>query len=372
MTVSELQLSNSTCYNANNHIQDNEFYFQWHITDRCNLRCSHCYQNDYSSPSELSIEGLKSIADKITDALTMWKKDGRIAITGGEPFIRKDMFNLLNYLEQKPEIKKIGILTNGTLIRNNVQSLKSLTKLHYIQLSLEGGKEKNDEIRGRGVFDQVIESTNLLKNADVPVRWMVTLHKGNVDEVPHIIDLALESNVDFLTFERLIPTGSGKTMGNNVLSPQELLEVFECIVKRSNEEYSKGSTLTILKLRALWVLIDPKSAEKNAQTPIQKEVGASCSIGIDSICILPDATVLPCRRLPIPIGNLTEDSLFKIWYTSPLLWEIRNKDNLKGKCKDCEYIPRCGGCRAMAYSVTGDYLAEDPQCWKQSKMTIKK
>jgi len=372
MTVSELQLSNSACYNADNHIQDNEFYFQWHITDRCNLRCSHCYQNDYSSPSELSIEGLKSIADKITDALTMWKKDGRIAITGGEPFIRKDMFNLLNYLEQKPEIKKIGILTNGTLIRNNVQSLKSLTKLHYIQLSLEGGKEKNDEIRGRGVFDQVIESTNLLKNADVPVRWMVTLHKGNVDEVPHIIDLALESNVDFLTFERLIPTGSGKTMGNNVLSPQELLEVFECIVKRSNEEYSKGSTLTILKLRALWVLIDPKSAEKNAQTPIQKEVGASCSIGIDSICILPDATVLPCRRLPIPIGNLTEDSLFKIWYTSPLLWEIRNKDNLKGKCKDCEYIPRCGGCRAMAYSVTGDYLAEDPQCWKQSKMTIKK
>jgi len=237
MEITDQKLSDSTCYNDYNPIQDNEFYFQWHITDRCNLRCSHCYQNEYSSPSELSIEGLKSIADKITDALIMWKKDGRIAITGGEPFIRKDLFNLLNYLEQKPEIKKIGILTNGTFIKNNIQSLKNLTKLHYIQLSLEGGKEKNDEIRGKGIFDQVIESTNLLKNADLPVRWMVTLHKGNVEEVPHIIDLALENKVDFLTFERLIPTGSGKTMDNNVLSPQELSEVFEYIVKRSNLDF---------------------------------------------------------------------------------------------------------------------------------------
>lgn len=104
MTMSESQLSDSTCFNVDNHIQDNEFYFQWHITDRCNLRCSHCYQNDYSSPSELSFEELKDITDKITDALTMWKKDGRIAITGGEPFIRKDLLSLLRYLEQQPQI----------------------------------------------------------------------------------------------------------------------------------------------------------------------------------------------------------------------------------------------------------------------------
>jgi len=365
-----IQKLESACNIEENRFPDNEFYFQWHITERCNLRCSHCYQDNYSSPSELSLEELKVIADKISEALTIWKKDGRVAITGGEPFIRKDLFKLLNYLEQKSEIKKIGILSNGTLIKNNIQSLKNLTKLHYVQLSLEGGKEKNDEIRGEGVFDQVIESTNLLKNSNIPVRWMITLHKGNVGDVSHVIDLAIENNVDFLTFERFIPTGSGKNMDNNVLSPQELSEVFDYIAKRSNEEYSKGSSLTILKLRALWILIDPKSAEINTQTPIQKEVGASCSIGTDSICILHDATVLPCRRLPISIGNLKQDSLFKIWYTSPLLWEIRNKNNLKGRCKDCEYIPRCGCCRAMAYSMTGDYLAEDPQCWKQKEVMV--
>lgn len=352
--------------NVDKHVRDNEFYFQWHITDRCNLRCSHCYQSDYSYSSELSLEELKAIADEINHTLARWKRDGRIAITGGEPFIRRDIFDLLHYLEQQPQTKKIGILTNGTFIRENIQLLKRLTKLCYIQLSLEGRRKKNDEIRGKGVFDKVIEGTNILNDVDVPVRWMVTLHKENVAEVPFIIDLALENNVDTLTFERLIPMGSGKSLNNYILSPEELEKTFTYIVKRSDEEYSKASPLRILKLRTLWVLTDPQRAEKDSYTPIEKEVGASCSVGMDSLCILPDATVLPCRRLPIPIGNLKEDSIFKIWYTSKLLWEIRNKNNLKGKCKNCEFIPRCGGCRATAYAVTGDYLAEDPQCWKKA------
>ena len=274
------------------------------------------------------------------------------------------MIDLLNYLEQLPNIKKIGILTNGTLIKQNIEFLKRLTKLHYVQVSLEGRREINDVIRGNGAFDNIIESTRVLVDSGIPTRWMVTLHKKNVKEVPFIIDLALENNIDTLTFERLIPMGSGESLSSYVLSPEELKKTFMYIVKRSDEEYSKGSPLRILKLRTLWVLIDPKRAEKGSITPIEKEVGASCSIGMDSLCILPDATVLPCRRLPIPIGNLKEDRIFKIWYTSKLLWELRDKSNLKGKCKNCEYVARCSGCRATAYAVTGDYLAEDPQCWK--------
>ena len=142
--------------------------------------------------------------------------------------------------------------------------------------------------------------------------------------------------------------------------------MFSSIIKRSDEELSKDSDLVVLKLRTLWILCDPHRAE-NKNISLKEEVGASCSIGVDSLCILPDATVFPCRRLPISIGNLKEDSIFKIWYTSKVLWDIRNKKNLKGKCDDCEFIPRCSGCRATAYAMTGDYLAEDPQCWKKTK-----
>ncbi len=343
---------------------DNEFYFQWHITDKCNLRCSHCYQTSYTDTSEPSLEELKSIADKINNTLAVWKKEGRVAITGGEPFIKKELLPLLQYLNHQPAINKISVLTNGTLIKDHIAALKTLTKLHYIQMSLEGGREINDRIRGSGVFDKVQKSTKLLNENGIPVRWMVTLQKMNVEDVPHIIDLALQNKVDTLLFERLIPEGEGTALRDLVLTPKELFKVYDYILHRSDEEYSKGSPLKILKYRTLWILTDPKRAEKDVQVPFQIEAGAACSVGMDSLCILPDATVLPCRRLPIPIGNLKKDSIFKIWYTSDLLWKIRNKNNLKGKCNLCEFIPRCSGCRAMAYACTGDYLEEDPQCWK--------
>jgi radical SAM protein with 4Fe4S-binding SPASM domain len=80
---------------------------------------------------------------------------------------------------------------------------------------------------------------------------------------------------------------------------------------------------------------------------------------------MPNGDVLPCRRLPIKIGNLFETTLYDIWYMSPFLWEIRNPEKLKGKCNHCEYIPICRGCRAVAYALQGDYLAGDPQCWKE-------
>ena len=310
------------------------------------------------------------LADKLDYTLSRWGKVGRIGITGGEPFLRKDLFDLLEYLQELPNIKKIGILTNGTFIKGNIQRLKKLTKLYYIQLSLEGCRETNDEIRGKGIFDKVMESTKILKDVNIPVRWMVTLHKKNVSDVPKIIDLALERNIDALTFERLVPVGSGKFLADYILSPEELEKTLAFIVRRSDEELAKGSHLAILKLRTLWVLSDPQRAEKKAFTSIANEVGASCSVGVDSLCILPDATVLPCRRLPIPIGNLKTDSIFKIWYTSKVLWDIRNKNNLKGKCTNCEFVPRCSGCRATAYAVTGDYLGEDPQCWKKEKTNI--
>jgi radical SAM protein with 4Fe4S-binding SPASM domain len=328
------------------------------------LRCSHCYQSDYSPTTELTLEELKSIADKLQNALLVWKKKGRIAVTGGEPFIRKDMVSLLRYLEQKPSVEKMSILTNGTLIKDQIDLLKTITKLHYIQISLEGGKKINDEIRGKNVFDKVLENTNRLNKNNIPVRWMVTLHKTNVRDVPYLIDLAHENNVDTLLFERLIPTGKGTSMNDLVLTPEELSKTYDYILRRSDEEYLKGSNLKILKFRTLWVLTDPKRAEKKVRMPFQREAGAMCSVGMDSLCILPNATLLPCRRLPIPLGNLTKDSIFKIWYTSDVLWKIRDKRNLKGKCNSCEFIPRCGGCRAMAYACTGDYLEEDPQCWK--------
>jgi radical SAM protein with 4Fe4S-binding SPASM domain len=162
----------------------------------------------------------------------------------------------------------------------------------------------------------------------------------------------------------MVPTGSGKDKKDAILSPEELRETFEYISDRSDIEYAKGNKLRVLKYRPLWINIDPCRAKAGVPTVPHEELGAICSIGYDGLCIMPDASVLACRRLPLTIGNLKTDSIEKIWHESELLTQIRDKKNLKGKCNSCEHIPLCSGCRSMAFALTGDYLAEDPQCWK--------
>ena len=348
-----------------NNTSHNEFYFQWHITDRCNLRCSHCYQENYSGSSEMSLDELKSVADKLFHVLSKWKKKGAISITGGEPFVKQEFFPLLEYLELSEEISSLDILSNGTLITTEtIKRLKKFAKLRRVQVSLDGSHtETHDKIRGAGAFKKAINGIRVLRKHGIEVTVMFTLQRCNVKEVSSLIDLAIKEKISGLTIERLVPMGRSKNAKYSLISPEELRDIFQYISNRADLEYERGTQLRILKYRPLWINVDPCRAKTEANTVSHKELGAACSIGLDGICILPDATVLPCRRLPIPIGNLKRDSFEKIWFTSDLLWQIREKHNLKGKCNACEFIPRCGGCRAMAYACNGDYLAEDPQCW---------
>ncbi len=344
-----------------------DFGFQWHITDRCNLRCTHCYQEDYSGSDELGLDGLKRIADEIISTLSKWNKRGDIAITGGEPLLKEEMFPLIHYLESTDEISSLDILSNGTLIDDRILAqIQHLTKLRCVQVSLEGASpESNDAIRGKGTFQKVIRAIHLLRSGGINVNIMFTLQRRNVGDIPSLIDLAVAEGISSLTIERFVPIGSGAKIRNELLSPEEIKRVFDYISERAEQEINTGGLTSISRSRPLWVMCNRNTDSLGVDTSNKDTAGGICSIGLDGLCILPDATVLPCRRLPIPIGNLKDDSLLKIWHTSDLLWEIADKRNLKGKCNSCEFITQCSGCRAMAYACTGDYLAEDPQCWKQ-------
>lgn len=345
---------------------EKNFYFQWHITEKCNLRCNHCYQENYADDSDMSLDELRIILDKLLQTLSRWKKKGDISITGGEPFIRKDIFSFMDYIDSSEEVSAFDILSNGTMITNErAERLRKFAKLNCIQVSLDGASPKtHDAIRGVGNFEKAIRGIKILNSYGINTKVMFTLQRSNMKDIPSLIDLAIKEKISSLTVERLVPIGSARDINDSFLSPEEIRGIFQCISDRADLEYNKGTKLRILKYRPLWINIDPNRAKSESKTSPYKELGAICSIGLDGLCILPDATVLPCRRLPIPIGNLKIDSLEKIWFTSELLWQIRDKHNLKGKCNSCEFIPRCSGCRAIAYACTRDYLAEDPQCWK--------
>jgi len=344
-----------------------DFGFQWHITKRCNLRCTHCYQEDYSGSGELGLDDLKRIADDIIKTLSKWSKRGDIAITGGEPLLKKEMVPLMHYLESANEVSSLDVLSNGTLINESVvEQIRGFKKIRCVQISLDGAyPESNDAIRGKGTFEKVIKSIRLLRNSAISVNVMFTLQRRNMRDIPSLIDLATSEDISTLTIERFVPIGSGDRISSQLLSPEEIKHVFEYVSRRVEQETNRDGLISIARSRPLWVMCNRDTDSLGADISTKDAAGGICSIGLDGLCILPDATVLACRRLPVPIGNLKKDSLLKIWHTSDLLWQIADKRNLKGKCNSCEFITRCSGCRAMAYACTGDYLAEDPQCWKQ-------
>ena len=343
-----------------------DFGFQWHITDRCNLRCTHCYQEDYSGSNELSLDALRRIADEIIRTLSKWNKSGDIAITGGELLLKEEVYPLIRYLESADEIASLDILSNGTLINESiVEQILDLKKIRCVQISLEGASpESNDRIRGKGTFKKAMASIGLLRKSAISVNIMFTLQRSNLGDIPSLIDLAIAEGISNLTIERVVPIGMGNRIRNELLSAEEIKDVFGYISERAEQEINIGGLTSISRSRPLWIMCNRNGDSPSAQVSNKDTPGGICSIGLDGLCILPDATVLACRRLPIPIGNLKTDSLLKIWHTSDLLWQIADKRNLKGKCNSCEFLTRCSGCRAMAYACTEDYLAEDPQCFK--------
>lgn len=329
-----------------------DFYFQWHITERCNWSCRHCYQNG-NRIDDLPIGKLMEICDRMEEAVKKWGKAGTASLTGGEPFLREqELYALMSRLDGSDSFAYYDILTNGSMIgEKEAERLSAHKKLRRVQVSLEGAApESNDAIRGQGSFNVVSNAIMNLRAQNIEVSVMMTITRNNRDEIPALVEILGRMGVQALALERFVPEGNGIGMQDLVLTSRELRDLYERIYKIA----INGSPVRILLYRPLFNLVgcdDPT-------------VGALCSAGNNALTIMPDGTVYPCRRLPIPIGNVLTDGLYKIWYGSDVLWTLRDPKNLKGKCHDCESLTRCRGCRAMAYFTTGDYMAEDPQCWK--------
>ena len=328
-----------------------EFYFQWHLTERCNRACRHCYQDGKPAP-ELELDDLFRIVDLMEEAVRKWEKQGTLSLTGGEPFLRRDdLYALMDRIDRSDLLAYYDILTNGSLItEDEAQRLAEHHKLRRVQVSLEGATaETNDAIRGPGSFESTLNAIRLLCKAGIDVSVMSTISRLNYREIPELIELTGHEKVTTLALERLIPEGAGENMIDQVLSSDELHSLYEQVYALA----TNNSPVRMLLYRPLFTLIAPED----------HTAGALCSAGNNALTIMPDGTVFPCRRLPIPIGNVLSDGFYKIWYESEVLWRLRNPQNLSGKCNNCSLLTQCRGCRAMAYFTTGDYMAEDPQCW---------
>ena len=320
-----------------------KFVLQWHITHKCNLRCKHCYQDDYKN--ELSYENLKYFFTQFLDFLNEKKFYGHINFTGGEPFLSPYLFDLLD-LCQENNIS-FGILTNGTLLDDNLcDKLSHYSKLSFIQVSIDGDEKIHDEIRGKGNYKLSFENLKKLRKRKIKTMISFTCHKENYMFVEDTIKNAIKNKVDIFWVDRLIPFGSNT---EKIFDKDEFKSVLDILSKYSNKKniFSKTEIRTNRALQ--WYC-------NNGSYYV-------CSAGKNLLALLADGTILPCRRLPIELGNLLNNNLINLYNNSKIIKDLK-KNDIPKECKTCLKANLCeGGLKCLSYSLYGDYNKKDKDCF---------
>jgi radical SAM protein with 4Fe4S-binding SPASM domain len=337
-----------------------EFFIQWHLTENCNLRCRHCYQGEQGM-DEMPLREIRKVVAEVSDMIKDWSESYGVAfspsmnITGGEPFLRTDLFEILGEIKQQGF--KIYLLTNGTLAsRDRARKLADLG-VDGVQVSIEGPEDVHDAIRGRGSYAAATDGIERLVDAGLAVTLNVTLSDLNASSVKKIVAFGSHQGVRRVGFSRLVPAGKGRSLLSRMLTREQVKDLYESL---------HAFELTGLEI----VTGDPVASQmKAAANGDAGNIAVSgCSAGVAGLTIQPNGNITPCRRLPVSLGNVRRDSLREIWATSPVLNALRDRSRYKGKCGACGRWAHCRGCRAIAYACSrsqgeDDFLADDPQCF---------
>jgi radical SAM protein with 4Fe4S-binding SPASM domain len=335
----------------------------WEITGLCNLRCEHCLSSAGEPlQNELSTEEAMRVLDNF-EAMKVFN----INLSGGEPLMRPDIFDLIDYASQKKF--SIDLLTNGALITEKVLDRLEDSNIFNVQVSIDGIGEMHDRFRGReGTYERAINAIKLLKDAKYNVSVSSTVTKQNMSEIPQIIDVAIDLGVPSFKTTLFMPAGRGKgNMDKLVLTRQDVKDFTNMMIEKKKEV---GKKIIIASETDYPWLVEGLDKMRLESMKLDDSSKIGCTAGSSSLYITPDGKVAPCPFLRnLTAGDLRESDIKEIWGNSPTFDIFRNitRGSLKGKCSDCEYLGiMCyGGCRAAALAHTGDLFAEDPMCWKE-------
>lgn len=340
--------------------EGHDFFIQWHLTERCNLRCSHCYQ-DGKRTEELSASEAFDVVDEVHELINEWSEaygmefSPSFNITGGEPLLRNDIFRLLNYINKKGF--SIYLLSNGIFIDKQKAQRLADTAVKGVQVSIEGPEHIHEGIRGKGSFSASMKGVVNLLDAGLTVTLNTTLSEINAGSFMDIIDIASREGVQKLGFSRLVPSGRGAGLLSHMLQTEKVKDLYSHIFS------AKTNGLKIVTGDPVASQMKQSDSEDTGYIPC-----GGCAAGVSGLTILSDGTIVPCRRLPISLGNVRKDSLREVWACSEVLGALRDRERYKGKCGACPRWAQCRGCRAIAYAYSqskgrDDFLAEDPQCF---------
>ena len=335
----------------------------WEVTRSCNLACAHCRASALHGPypDELTTDEARTLVEQIAAA-----GDPILILTGGEPLLRPDVFDIA---ERARECGlRVVMAPNGTLVTPAAAHRLRAVGIKRISVSIDfPTAAEHDAFRGcEGAFAGALEGVRNAQAAGIETQVNATITKMNAHHLPALLELATGLGaVSFHPF-MLVPTGRGKELAEQELAPDDYEHWLNWIydAQRTSELFFKPTDVPhywrVMRQRAQ---AEGRKLEAHPRSHGGLDtLSRGCLAGVGFCFVSHVGEVQPCGYFDKVAGNVREQTFGEVWCDSPLFKELRDLSLLKGKCGACEYKAVCGGCRARAYELTGDYLEEEPYC----------
>ena len=339
-------------------------WIAWEITRRCNLRCVHCRSSSGAEirghPDFPAEEGFR-----VLDGIASYAKPV-VVLSGGEPLLRPDVFDIARHGTGLG--LRMCLATNGLLVTGETCEKIREAGIRIVSLSLDGSTEAvHDDFRSvKGAFRGAVSAARLFREHGIEFIINSSFTKRNQGEIPKVYRLAKDLGATAWYMFMIVPTGRGEELLKELIPREEYEEILKWHYRMETEEHDLLVRPTCAPHYYRIVLQEArkeKDGKFKRRTLKFSTGGAKGCIAGQVICLIDvDGNVLPCSYFPKPAGNIRERSFKDIWENSVLFRELRDFKSYKGKCGSCEYINVCGGCRARAYAISGDYMEEEPFC----------
>ena len=339
-------------------------WIAWEITRRCNLKCVHCRSSselEVKEHPDFSLDEARRVLDDIHSYA-----DPVVVLSGGEPLLRDDVFKIAEYGGGLG--MRICLATNGTLVTPEICQQIKKADIKMVSLSLDGASAAvHDDFRNQpGAFDGTMNAIRLFNEHSIPFLVNSSFTRRNQDEIKKIYTLVKDLGATAWYLFMIVPTGRGEDIMEELIPEDVYEEILNWHYDMEKEDDS-GMLVRPTCAPQYYRIVLQRAKEDGSRfkrRSLKFSTGGSkgCLAG-QLICLIDvDGNVLPCSYFPKAAGNIRKNSFAEIWENSSLFKELRDFKGYKDNCGRCEYVQVCGGCRARAYAMTGDYLAQEPFC----------
>lgn len=337
----------------------------WNVTNKCNLKCRHCYisANESQKDGELSTEEVKKLIDSLLRI-----NAGVLLFSGGEPLLREDIWELAEYAQRKGI--RCALSTNGTLISEGVAERLKASGVIYAGISVDGDCTTHDEFRGSRSYERAVKGLRNCKKAGLTRGVRFTLHKLNHTKLSEVLELVVKEEIPRFCLYHLVYSGRAKISMD--IGRQTRKRVIDLLIQKTIDFAAKDIEILTVDDPCDGIYLYKQIVAQNPQREedVLRELmfhHGRCSAGERIVGISPQGEVYACQFWNHrSLGNIRKRDLYDIWSSRgcPVLDSLRNREGcLKGKCGDCSYKSLCGGCRLRAKAACGDIWGEDPSCY---------